>query len=194
MTELPTVKCQDCGLLALRHARQNTVPDVPATKEIRHSGQPPADCYSWPCCHVAAFDLQSERDAIPNQRGDTGRFLDVITAARVCGNFVPNTEGMTPAEHRVAADAARREREGKMNAIELLRVQHELMERAADKQRKWQEQQDEKHGRSETRRWLLAGVGGVVVAVASFFGGRHFAEQDRIAAEQRAAQKTTKTE
>ena len=211
MNDDKKVKCQDCGYLTAWCDGEL----VEVTRNQRMTGERPSSKVQYlPICHEDAHPISTEYapspDLAPSGDARGRRYLEVITADRVCGKFAPYQPGRSPEQHRHRAEAESDAERDHMREFEILKWQadeasksrewqeEQAAKRVAEKRqddadlRRWQEEQDKKRGRTEMWRWLLTGIGGAVVAAVAFFGGRHYAEKDRIDAEQRAEQKSAK--
>ncbi len=179
MTEETTVKCQDCGLLAVVDAEKK---HRECPQEWRDDGDRPTwlareGCSHSPACHVGEFKLADEyKVAVPPHDPDTkartekGRkYLHVITMPRVCPKHVPYRVQLTPEQHieqaeraaRRSADATwEREKMDIHREIELMRMNWQAEQ--AIKQRHWQEdfaakQAEEKRNDDRVQREWQAG-------------------------------------
>jgi len=147
MADEKTVKCADCGLLALRKAGPGGVADHPMGEEVRRRGEHRSyDFETPPHCHVAAFNLPEEYKAeMKKTDGEKVRsFLNVINVPRECAKFCVWDQAKTPKEH---ADMQR--------ADEFARIQAESHKTDADRaERQLEKQADRQDARERaSREW-----------------------------------------
>lgn len=198
-----TVKCVDCGLLALLSSAAGEVPDSTATREFRQTGgHSLADYHPEPHCYVKAHPIDAEFKSDK----DTDRvrtFLRVINNPRSCGKFHPWDGISTPKEVNdmlgmveMAKINAQSRKEDLDRADAKARVD---MDRAdaktkvdldrttaeAKEVRDWQTAENEKSRKlqrdqnwNENARWVGTGFAIAIFSVCAFFGGQYFEKSE----------------
>lgn len=149
------VTCQRCGYLTAEKGATKEHIELPAA--MRENGtRTDATIGFAPVCHVHACEITAEyHSKNPSGDGKGPEFLTVIRTPRVCPKFIPHQCGLSPAELLDRIRALEAAQGKKVFDMELLRLQAELSERAAERQRLWQESQDIKRIAAQKDRDLI---------------------------------------
>lgn len=151
--ESETVKCRDCGLLALRLSPPAEVPNKTAAESFRKvANHPNFGYYTGPFCYAKKFPLETiwEKECkagYPNEK----TFLDVINSPRQCSEFHKWDGVSSPPEvaamiesSRVAAIQFESHRLDMDRAADQFKEQLAHQREEAAKARDWQEGQEAK--------------------------------------------------
>ena len=96
---MTTVRCVDCGYLAVRHFQTRQLVEVEPF--MRDSGKHPdipnskVDTYDrFPICFVRAWEIHIGSDTV-----DSDKFVEDIVTGHECDKFTPWHQGHSPKEH-----------------------------------------------------------------------------------------------
>jgi hypothetical protein len=180
-----TVRCVDCGYLALRD--RSGLQMVEAPQAFRETGGAPTDVNgkliyesSIPTCTARAADLT--REVEPSKTASI--ILATIKRDRTCRSFVRWMPCFSPRDHKEAADEHDREQRQRQRdeddrrwRDEQAKQEHNWRVEQAERDRQWRredlEAMEKRHRTERVYQWaavvvaLLVGIGGIVATIAA---------------------------